>query len=370
MEFTFTRALQTLGRGAAFELANQARPGNEYLLNTLLPEQNSTEYFVESGTMTVRTTMAGLVGMDSPYPPGGFVEQSTFTEQTAKIAIENYLPEAALRRIQGLLTQLQLRGGAGGNETLATEALNFLQKVIIQAMMDTTEWLRAQALVTGAIDWTFNGKRLQVNYGVPAGNLVANRTGTAGYGGTASVFWTDWRNARRLLRHNMRAAICNSNTADMILYNAANGVEVLNQTVNIVTFRRYANAANGVPSTDARDTAQLIIYDGEGEVFNPAAPTVTTIKKFIPDGKILFVANNQRNGYRVGEGSTPNPLADNALGFTHLGPTVEGDGRPGRWADMFTPENQPWQLRARGASNVLPVIEKADGIVVLSTDMS
>ncbi len=238
MDFSFTAALQALGRGAAFELANTARPGNEYFFNTLLPETPSDDYNVESGTMTVRTTMAGLVGMDSPYPPGGLVEQSTFNEQTAKIAIETYLPEAALRRIQALLMRLALQGGGNTNEALARESMNFLQKVIVQAMMDTAEWLRGQALVTGAIDWTFNAKRLQVNYGVPAGNLLANRTGTAGYGGTASVFWADWRTARRLLRHNMRAAICNSNTADMIVYNPANGVEVIDQNVNLVTFRR------------------------------------------------------------------------------------------------------------------------------------
>lgn len=368
MEFSFTRALQTLRPGAAFEVANSARPGNEYFFAALLPEMPDVSYYVESGTMTVRTTMAGLVGMDSPYPPGGLIEQSTFAEQTAKIAIENYLPEAAIRRLQGVLQRLQLSDGGDTNEQLATEALNFVQKVIVQAMIDTTEYLRGQALVFGAIDWTFNGKRLQVNYGIPAGNLLANRTGTAGYGGSASTFWTDMRAARRLLRHNVRAFICNSNTADMIVYNPANNVEVIDQNVNLITFRRLVGTTER-PTGDARDTIQMVIYDGEGEVFNPAAPAVTTIRKFLPDGKVLGVANNQRSGYRVGEGSTANPLADLALGHTHLGPTVEGNGRPGRWADMFTPENQPWQLRARGASNVMPVIEAPDKIVVLSTDM-
>ncbi len=367
MDFTFTQALQSLGRNAAFEVANSARPGNEYFLNTLLPEVGDTGYFVESGTMTVRSTAAGLVGMDSPYPPGGFVEHSTFQETTAKVAIENYLPEAALRRLQQLLLQLQI-GGGNTQEAIATEALNFLQKVIVQALFDTAEYLRAQALVFGAIDWTFNQKRLQVNYGVPAGNMLPERTGTAGYGGTASTFWADWRTANRLLRHNRRAAIANSNTADMIVYNPANNVEVIDQNVNLVTFRRVVGNTER-PTGDSRDTAQLIIYDGEFEVLNPASLGVTTVRKFIPDGKILHVANNQRSGYRVGEGSTANPLADQALGYTHLGPTVEGNGRPGRWADMFTPEAQPWQLRARGAMNIMPVIEAPEKIATQSTAM-
>lgn len=369
MEFSFTSALQKLRPGAAFELANQARPPADYLFNTLLPEVPDDNYYVESGTMTVRATMAGLVGMDSPYPMGGLVEQSTFQEQTAKIAVENYLPEAALRRLQTILMRLKLANGGDPNERLAQEALNFLDKVVIQAMIDTTEYLRGQALCYGAIDWTFNGKRLQVNYGFPAANLMTNRTGTAGYGGSASAFWTDYRTARRLLRHNVRAFITNSNTADMIIYNPANNIEVLNQDVNTVTFRQLVGTT-ARPTGDVRDTGIFIIYDGEGEVFNPAAPGVTTIKKFLPDGKIVGIANNTRSGYRVGEGSTPNPLADQALGYTHLAPTVEGNGQPGRWGDLFTPENQPWQLRARGASNVMPVIEANDKVVVMSTDMS
>src|SRR6185436_2771739 len=105
--------------------------------------------------MIVRTTMAGLVGMDSPYPPGGTVELSSFLENSAKIATTNTLTEGALRQLQAMMRQMQFDGTLS-NDFLAQEALNFLQKVVIQALMDTDEWLRGQALVYGLLNWTFN----------------------------------------------------------------------------------------------------------------------------------------------------------------------------------------------------------------------
>jgi hypothetical protein len=68
-------------------------------------------------------------------------------------------------------------------------------------------------------------------------------------------------------------------------------------------------------------------------------------------------------------GSTIDPAADMALGYTHIAPTVEGNGLPGRWADLGTPDERPWELRGRGVSNVLPVIENPDKLVVLHTEM-
>jgi len=369
MEINFNEAIMALGSGASFRIARAARPPANYLFATLLPEMTKPSYHVDSGNMTVRATMAGLVGMDSPYPPGGMVEISTFLEQTAKMAIDVPLTERTLRAIQEMLTQLMI-GGGNTKEALANEALNFLQKVIIQAMLDRTEWLRGQALVTGAIDWNFNGINLAVDYGLPTANLLTNRTGNDAYGGSASKFWTDVRAAQALLRYNVRAVIAHSDTINEIVDNDVNAIEVLSQSVSGFSIRRYKSiSGNTVPSSDARDAIQLIAYDEEGEIFNPSNPSLTTTVPFMTVGKVLFVGNNNRSGYRVGQGSTDDPTEDLALGYTHIAPTVEG-GAPGRWAQLFTPQNEPWQLRGRGAQNLLPVIENPEKIVVASTDMS
>lgn len=369
MNLNFAEAIAALGANAAFRIANATRPPANYLFNTLLPEMTKPSYYVESGNMTVRATMAGLVGMDSPYPPGGMVETSTFLEQSAKMAIDVPLHERTLRSIQELLVQLQI-GGGNTKEALATEALNFLNKVVIQAMLDRAEWLRGQALVNGEIDWTFNGINLAVDYGIPTANMLTNRTGNDAYGGSASKFWTDVRDAQTLLRYNVRAFIAHSDTINAIVDNDVNAVEVMSQSVGGFSIRKYKTVGGTtVPSADARDSVTLIAYDEEGEIMDPTNPDATITVPFMSTGKILAVGNNNRSGYRVGQGSTDDPTEDLALGYTHLAPTVEG-GAPGRWSRLFTPEGQPWQLRGQGVQNLLPVIENPEKVVILSTDMS
>lgn len=365
MDLNFATALAGLGANAAFRIANAARPSTAYLFATLLPERPDYDYHVESGYMTVRTTMAGLVGMDSPYPPGGQAEVSAFSENTAKIANQVLLPEYTLRKLQAMLMQLELTGQPTV-QAVQTEALNFLNKVVVQAHMDTAEWLRAQALCYGEIDWTFNGKTLEVDYGIPSGNKLTERSGGDAYIGATTKFWTDVREAKRLLHYDVRACIAHPTTVDAILFNDYNKLQVLSDINNVVTVQRLIGS-NERPATDARDTLQIIRYAAEGEVLDTGTPGQTQQIPFMPVGKLLFVANNVRTGYRVGEGSTPDPAADLALGYTHIAPTVEGGGVPGRWADLYTPQERPWQLVGRAVTNLLPVIEAPDKIVIATT---
>ncbi len=369
MNLNFAEAIAALGTNASFRIANAQRPPANYLFNTLLPEVNKTSYYVDSGTMTVRSTMAGLVGMDSPYPPGGMVETNTFLEQSAKMAIDVPLHERTLRGIQEMLTQVMMAGG-NTKEALAQEALNFLNKVVIQAMLDRAEWLRGQALVNGEIDWTFNGINLAVDYGIPSANMLTSRTGNDAYNGSTSKFWTDVRQAQRLLRYSVRAVIAHSDTINAIVDNDANAVEVLSQSLGGFSIRKYRTiGGNTVPSPDARESISLIAYDEEGEILDPTNPGSTITVPFMSAGKLLFVGNNNRSGYRVGQGSTDDPTEDLALGYTHIAPTVEG-GMSGRWARLFTPEEQPWQLRGQGAQNLLPVIEAPAKIVVATSTIA
>lgn len=369
MNFDFSEVLRRLGAGAAFTIINAARSAGDYLFASLLPEIPQPTYDAKSGNMTIRSTMAGLVGMDSPYPPTGVIESSTFNEATAKIANEVPLPEQAIRQLQAIIQSTNGRTLVT-NEFLTTEALNFLNKVIVQPHLDTAEYLRGEALVYGALDWTYNQKRLQVTYGIPAANILANRTGTAAYAGTASSFWADMMSLRKVLRYNVRAFIAHPDTIDVILSNTANAVRVVAQNGSSFNVQRYVTiGGNTVPSSDARETITLIGYDKEGEILDPTAPGTTIKMPFMPRGKVLAVGNNSDNGYRVGEGATPNPLDAQRLGYTHLAPTVEGGGRMGRWAELDVPADRPWSIRGRGVTNLIPVIEAPAKIAVASTDM-
>lgn len=369
MDFSFTDALRTLGPDAAFRLINAARPPQAYIFAQFLPERPSTSYDVKSGSMTVRTTMAGLVGMDAPYPEANAIDVSTFLEQSAKLAHAVDLPERAVRTLQDIMMRLQLAGGDVTRE-MVQEVLNFTNALIIQPHLDAAEWLRGQALCTGAIDWTFNKKNIKVDYGVPSANKLANRTGNNAYGGSTSQFWTDIRAARKALRWNVRALVAHPDMIDAIIYNSANSLQVVNQTNSSITIQKLVASSNGGdrPSTDARDTVTIISYGLEGEIMDTANPGKTTKVPFMPKTKIAALGNNTGTQYTVGAGSRQ-PV-DYELGYTHVAPTVEGNGAPGRWARVFVPEDRPWALRGEGVQNTLPVLESPDKIVILSSDLS
>jgi hypothetical protein len=376
MIFNFAEALVRMGPNAATVIANGTRPRANYLFNTFLPERLMPDYHVEASNIIVRATMAGLVAMDSPYPVGGTMEMSSFLEQSAKLGISNTITEAALRQIQALLRQMQYNGTLTP-DFLVNEALNFFQKVIVQPMLDRAEWMRGQALVNGAINWTFNNKTLLVNYGIPTANFLTSRTdaNNDSYSDSASAFWTDVIAAQTLLRYNVRAAIMNSATMLKIINNAANSVEIISQDVNSFEVARLVSrAGNTMRDTDARYRFRFIIYDEEAEVLDTTAGASTfgrtQIVKFMPDGKIIFVGSNVQNGYRVGQGSTDNPANNMELGYHHVAPTVEGGGDAGRWGRLYVPEGKPMQLTGEGASNELPVIMAPSKIVVATTEMA
>jgi hypothetical protein len=365
MNFSFAEALRLLQAMAAFLIANEARPAANYLFATLLPEMLKYDYQAKSGNMTVRAIMAGLVGMDSPYPESGVVEVSTFSESTAKIANSARLSERALRELQDMLMRLQL-AGTPTTETIQREALNFLDKVVVQGHLDTMEWLRGQAICTGQIDWTFNGKRLLVDYGVPTANKLTARTGNDGYGGSSSKFWVDVRGLRKALKGNVRGILVHPDLLDVIRYNTANSLVTIAEGTGSVTFRKIN--AQGQFTQDVADQITLLSYGEEGEVEDPANPGKTIKIPFMVKTRMVGIANNSGTRYVVGAGSTP-PV-ENALGYTHLAPTVEGGGRPGRWAALHTPENEPWALVGRGVTNGLPVIEAPDKIAIAQSEIA
>lgn len=371
MQFHFTDALRHLGPNAAFTVINQARPGSAYLLASILPERPVRSYEVKNATMTVRSAMAGLVGMDSPYPPTGAVDVSTFLERSAKVANEVTMSEQALRALQEMLLFLQA-GGQSTNERMVEEVLNFTDAVLVQPHLDVAEWLRGQALGTGAIAWTFGQTSLMVDYGIPSGNKLTARSGNDAYGGSTSKFWTDIRAQNRLLRGASRIIrIAHPDLIDDIVYNEVNALQVVSMTDSAVTVRKMISQ-NGVntPSSDARDTVEILKYGLEGEVINPADSSGTTKVTFWPRNRLSAIGTAVNRGYVVGAGSREPQEFE--LGYTHLAPTVEASGAPGRWARVYTPDERPWQLAGQAASNLLPVIDaqSVQRVVIATSDVS
>jgi hypothetical protein len=280
------------------------------------------------------------------------------------------LSEEAQRELQGLLLVLQSNAQAS-YEAVRNTILNFVDKLLVQSHLDAMEWLRGEALSKGAINWTFNKINLVVDYGVPSGNMLANRTGTDAWDSTASKFWTDMRAQRKALKGQVRARLAHPDTIEAIINNDVNKVRILAQddVTGTMTIGRLVGSTEQL-SSDARDRLTLIGYGAEGEVLDPANPGKTKTVPFLEKGKVVAIGNPIPAGFQVGQGATENSQNELPIGYTHIGPTVEGQGQPGRWARVFTPEGQPWALRGEAVTNGMPVIEAPEKVSVASSDLA
>ena len=373
-EMDFSLALEEIGSGEIFRLANEARTNDSYLFARYLPVRNRPSYYAEAGNMTIRATMAGLVAIDGPLPDIGSLEDSKFNAGLAKIGGKVVLNEKLQREMQEhLIRTLALNGGTAGVtlEFMINEVLNFADKMLTQPMLDTEEYLRGQALVLGALDWRFADQHLEVDYGVPAANFLPARTGTDGYGGTTSKFWEDVVTIRRLLKRNVQTIVAHGDTIDMIIHNEANKLDVIgeDETSRTVTVRKFRGNLER-PETSVQYTTTLTAYDEEGELHDLANRGKTITIPFMSRGKLTGIGRPGRRGYIVGEGGTPNPDAGNELGYTHLGPTVKGGGRLGRFARAYPPQDHPEQLIGEFEANVLPVITAEDKLATATTEMN
>jgi len=350
-------------------LSNAARTPANYYLTAILPERDVNSYVARGGSMRVRSTMAGVVGLDSKDPEGGAMDVSRFMENIAKIAISSRLQEQTIIEIQQLAAAAVIAGG-NTRDIAVNAVLNFVAKMLLQPHYDRREWMRAQVLFLTSINWQFIGVDLQVDYGVPSANILPTRTGAAAYDGSASVFWDDWKAARRKHGAAFRGAIATRETVDAIIYNPVNKVTVLADEDNMVSIVRYVGADDGLrpPSNDARERAQFVVYDKEGEIWDLDAPGTTKKVKMVPDGVLGFFASNDRSGeFIVGEGATEDPENDRAIGYSHIGPTVENNGRTGIWTDVRVPDDMPQHLEGRARGRFLPVIENPDKVFLTST---
>jgi len=374
MDLDFTQVINDLGGNRGFfEIARSVRTPASYLFQRFLPEQVRPTYDVSTGSMRIIPTFAGLSGMDARYAQVGAMDARTFMERTAKLTAKLPLTENALREIYAFS---QAISGQGGDVRgwLRSEVEALFNNVVMQAQLDTMEWLRGQALSEGdGINWRYDNVTLRVDYSIPAENKLTVRTlaSNNAYGGSTSKFWEDVRAAQRLLNYRVTALIAHPDTIDAIIHNSVNAARVIGQDGNGGWFdiQRWTGTTEQ-PSGDARDTLRLWAYGLEGEVIDPASPTQTIKVPFLAPGKLLAIGAAGRGGYVVGMGSQEQPLDNRPVGYTHIGPTVEGANVPGRWGRMYVPQERPWELHGESVTNGLPVIEDPSKIVIAETELA
>lgn len=365
MRFDLRHYINSLDQGVMHQLANGV-PDGEMLWQTFLPEQTRDTYRIDDSQLVVYSTMAGTTGRDSPYAPGGVVVASDFKEDVVKWSIEAALGENQMIKLQELARKIEI--GSSSPQAMVETLLNFSDKIIAQSLRDGLEYARGRAIQDGELDWTFNGKRLQADYGYPAGHVIA-RTQDAGgdWGGPNTLFWSDIEHARRLLDRQVRVIVMTTNTLNRIIANDANKIQVTELSRSRYTasysLKRVAQVgyANTIPE-DYRSQIEIVTYDRNFTLFDPASADAMKHVPAMDDDKVIFLG--QPTGIRFEVGSTE--LPEYAYGYTHVAPSVEGGGNPGRWMRVYTPEDQPWRLIGQGVMNALPVIREPRRIVVFN----
>lgn len=362
-------------------LANTAPPASEYLGQRFLPRSTRPDYDIAGGQLEITTVMAGHVGRDSKYPEGSAISLSDFQHKTAKMAQAISLGEEPTIQLQRLLT-LARAGDISGRSVedfMGEAGLNLFQKGTVQALDDSGEYLILQALMRGKIDWTFNGRRLLVDYKVPAANRVS-LTGTNKFSGSTSRFWAEITRAEKTVKGSI-GIVMSQDTLQVILDNSAHRIDIQSdvysaqRNIRTVTVRRTAQLAsdgNGgftIASTgDQRTSVTLIGYGREGQIIDPTTPGGTIGVQMAPDNVIAVIG--QAGGNEL-VSVTGTPLPQQRLGYYHLAPTVEGSWRGaalGRWGRLYTPDGNPWELRAESVENGLPVIQNAARLYIIESE--
>lgn len=369
----FKGMLDAMEDNEIFDIANEARPGSNYLFNAILPDVERRGYSAKAGSMSIRATMAKLVAMDSKYPKGGAQRRSSFEHKIAKFAIEMPFPEEYLRELRELVNDA-FNNNIDDEEEILETMFNFTRKLLVQPMLDTSEWLKGQSLQLGLISWQSDDIKLEVDYGIPDENFLPARTGSDAYGGLTSKFWVDWHEIQRILHNRVRGVYMTTKTLQTIMYNPVNGIKVVSQDdVNgIFQFRRVI-VRNGVEvvSDDTRDTITVFTYDDSAEVLDDTKPnTGETINvPFMIDGVMMAIGQNDDREFRVGTGSTRENRTPVTIGYNHIGPTEEGNGRLGRWATAYVPQGEEYMFTAKAAQNSLPVIQRPDLVANATTEV-
>lgn len=373
MLIDFKGLLEGMEDDDIFVLANEARPGDNYLFNGVLPNRNRRGYHAKAGSMSIRATMAKFVGMDSKYPRGGAARRSSFEHRLAKMAIEMPFPEEYLRELRETVNDA-FNNTDDDHEVIVETMFNFTEKLLVQPMLDTEEWTKGQALTTGVLQVSTDAIEFEVDYGIPDENFLPARTGSEAYGGADSKFWDDWHEAQRILKWRVQVVMMRTTTLEVIMYNPNNDIklEAIDRDNGVYVFRRWV-LRDGIPvvSEDPRDAITIVTYDDEGEVLDESAPGTgkTVTVPFIADGALLFIGRNDGREFTIGSGSTDEPETSVRVGYTHVGPTEEGNGRLGRWATAYVPQGEEYMFTAKTAENFLPVIERPDLLVNATTEI-
>lgn len=393
MEFSFLDIINMLntalpaGDNFAFRMARAATQPSDYLFERIMPSMNKNTWHTSGGTMTITPTILGDVSMDTPYPPMGVMEAATFFEKIGKFAGMMFFNEEQQKELLDIINGLRIEssmdrrdgfgdintqfnmvretGRADGN-TINGARINAVLGIsnsIQKSHWDTREYLRGEALTEGLINYTFNNIKMEIDYKIPAAN-VDTYSGNNRFDQSTSKFW-DW--VFKVFRTMVNPQFfMNSTSYYEIANNPANQIVNFELQGTVRSMIRYRD--NVIQQKrDSREQIQVNIYDKAGSIMNAAAKTLVS-KPFLKGKRIFAVGDLNTSEIELSLGGMTDPDDQLRLGYTHIGPTIEGGGRSGIYARIYSPEGKPMQVLAETATNMLPVILNPKKLMITKFD--
>lgn len=393
MEYDFQSIIGMLnanipsGDNFAFRLARNANAPGDLLFNKMLPRENRASWHTSGGTMTITPTILNDVAMDSDPAPMGNLESSLFSEKISKFGGQMFFNEAQQREWiemendirlsasrEGLNVagdmegQLRMFGetGMADSNTINGRRLNIIANVIRSMQLshfNTSEWLGGEALTEGKIEYNFSGLEMKIDYKIPS-TQIKDYSGNDRFDQSASKWWTFVRYCYKTFRNPM--FYMNSNSYYDIVENDVNKIQEQFITGDVRPMSKYRDDAV-TQKQDANERVNVNIYDKAGAIMDVSTKSLTT-KPFLKNKRVVVIGELNTSQIELTLGGVTDPDNNLRIGYTHVGPTVEGGGRSGIYANIYTLPHKPQQIFTDTYVNMLPVILNPKKIIIAKFD--
>lgn len=391
MEYSFLQLLAMMNEGLvgtgdnfAFRRARNANPPSSYLFSTrVLPRMNKPTWQVRGGTLTITPTELKLVAMDSIPAPIGNLESTFYSETISKFGGQMFFNEKQQKEMIEAEQDARLMASLGGRaiagdidtqinmvsvtgradgETINGARINRILGIvdfIRAAHWNTSESLAGEALTEGKLDEDFSGLGININYDLPVENIVTYAANDR-FDQSASKWWEFVRFCYKKFKNPQFYG--NSNTYFSIAENPVNAIREQYITGDVRPMSKYyPNVIT--QKEDANERMNFNIYDNAGAVMD--APNKTLISKpFLKDRRVIVIGDLQTSQIELVQGGVTDPDNNLMLGYTHVGPSVEGGGQPGIYANIYTKEEMPMQLHVLTYVNMLPIIQNPKKLII------
>jgi hypothetical protein len=388
MEYSFLELIAMLNEGLrddnfAFRLARNANLTGDYLFSKLLPRENRNDWQTTGGSLTITPTILGDVAMDSDPAPMGNMQASSFFENISKFGGQMFFNEKQQRELIMWENNIRIEAGRNGlsgsgdidgqfrsladtgradNTTVNGRRINTLLAIVEsvkKSNWDTGEWLCGEAFTEGEIVYNFSGLEMNIDYRIPAAN-IKTYAGNDRFDQSTSKWWEFVRFCYSTLE-NPRFYM-NQNSYLDVVDNDVNGIREIDITGKVRRLERYRSDAI-TQKNDARERMSVEVYNKAGSIMNPATKSLVS-KPFLKDKRVVVVGELNTSEIELTLGGMTDPDNELRMGYQHIGPTIEGGGRPGIYANIYALPQKPQQLFVDTYTNMLPVIANPKKIII------